>query len=239
MRRIRGIALVLSLLALAVGVTVAQASTYTPGLLSQASATNPLAGCPPDGSGINFPNGEVEPWLDINPTDDDNLIGVYQQDRYSNGGAKGNVAAASDDAGVTWTNVALPSNTRCSDGGSYERASDPWVTFGPDGTAHAMSLVTDPDPPTGGFGDNGMAYNRSTDGGFTWEPFQMLIEDTNPRYLNDKNSMTADPNDADFVYAVWDRLQQAGGDVQNPENRRGLGFKGPIMLARTTNGGDS
>jgi hypothetical protein len=239
MRRTRSLALVLSLLALAVGVAVAQASPYTPGLLSQASTINPLAGCPPDGAGINFQNSEVEPWLDINPTDDDNLIGVYQQDRYSNGGAKGNVAAASDDAGVTWTNVALPSNTRCSDGGDYERASDPWVTFGPDGTAHAMSLVTDPDPPTGGFGDNGMAYHRSTDGGFTWEPVQMLIEETNPRYLNDKNSMTADPNDANYVYAVWDRLQQAGGDVNNPENRRGLGFKGPIMLARTTNGGDS
>jgi hypothetical protein len=239
MRRIRGMALILSLVALAVGVAVAQAATYTPGLLSQASATNPLAGCPPDGSGGNFPNSEVEPWLDINPTDDDNLIGVYQQDRYSNGGSKGTVAAASDDAGVKWHNVAVPTNTRCSDGGEYERASDPWVSFGPDGTAHAMSLVTDPDAPTGGFGDNGMAYNRSTDGGFTWEPVQMLIEDTSPRYLNDKNSMTADPNDANYVYAVWDRLQQAGGDVQSPENRRGLGFKGPIMLARTTNGGDS
>ena len=32
-----------------------------------------------------------------------------------------------------------------------------------------MSLVTDADPPAG-FGDNGMAYNRSTDGGRTWEP---------------------------------------------------------------------
>lgn len=238
MRRIRWIALVVSLLALAVGVAVAQASTYTPALLSQASAVNPLAGCPPDGAGINFPNAEVEPWLDVNPTDDDNLIGVYQQDRYSNGGSKGSVAAASVNGGLSWTNVALPANTRCT-GGRYQRASDPWVTFGPDGTAHAMSLVLDPDPPSGGFGDNGMAYNRSTDGGLTWEPFQMLIEDTNPRYLNDKNSMTADPNDADFVYAVWDRLQQAGGDVRNPENRRGLGFKGPIMLARTTNGGDS
>ena len=60
-----------------------------------------------------------------------------------------------------------------------------------------MSLVTDADPPAG-FGDNGMAYNRSTDGGRTWEPAQLLIEDTDPRFLNDKNSMTADPNDAEL-----------------------------------------
>ena len=46
-----------------------------------------------------------------------------------------------------------------------------------------------------GFGDNGMAYNCSTDGGMSWEPAQLLIEDTDPRFLNDKNSMTADPND--------------------------------------------
>ena len=68
-----------------------------------------------------------------------------------------------------------------------------------------MSLVTDHDPPEGGFGDNGMVYNRSTDGGASWEDPIVLIEDTNPRFLNDKNSITADPNDANFVYAVWDR----------------------------------
>ena len=238
MRGNRGIALVLSLVVLALTVAVAQAVPYTPAALAQASAVNPLAGCLPDGAGINFLDSEVEPWLDVNPQNDDNLIGVYQQDRYSNGGAKGNASAASMNGGVTWVNVAVPSNTRCT-GGRYERASDPWVSFSPNGVAHAMSLVTDPDLPGGGFGANGMAYNRSTTGGLTWQPFQMLIEDANPRYLNDKNSMTADPNDSAFVYAVWDRLQQAGGDVQSPENRRGLGFKGPIMFTRTTNGGDS
>ena len=51
--------------------------------------------------------------------------------------------------------------------------------------------------------------------------------------------MTADPNDADYVYAVWDRLQQSGGDINGGENVRGLGFKGPVMLARTTDGGDT
>jgi hypothetical protein len=239
MRGIRRRALVLSLLTLGLAVTAAQASTYTADPPVQASVTNVYAGCPPDGAGINFPNSEVEPWLDVNPTDVDNLLAIYQQDRYSNGGAKSNAAAASFDGGLTWTNVAIPSNTRCTDGGDYQRASDPWVTFGPTGVAHGMSLVTDPDNPAGGFGDNGMVYHRSFDGGLTWDAAKMLIEETNPRYLNDKNSMTADPNDEDFVYAVWDRLQQAGGDVQSPENRPGLGFKGPIMFARTTNGGNS
>ena len=135
--------------------------------------------------------------------------------------------------------MAVPADTVCT-GGKYDRASDPWVTFSPDGTLHAMSLATDHDPPAG-FGDNGMVYNRSTDGGATWEDPIALIEDTDPRFLNDKNSMTADPNDSDFVYAVWDRLQDANAATKlgPAENRPGIGFKGPIWFARTTNGGDS
>lgn len=205
----------------------------------EASAANPLADCPPDGSGVNFLDSEVEPWLEVNPTDPDNVVAYYQQDRYSNGGAKGNVAAVSFDGGASFVQVVPPQDTRCTDGGQFDRASDPWISFGPDGTLHAMSLVTDMDRPTGGFGDNGMVYNRSTDGGLTWEPPILLIMDTDRRFLNDKNSLTADPNDADYVYAVWDRVQVSAGSIINPENVVGLGFKGPVYFARSTDGGDS
>ena len=100
-----------------------------------ASVGNPLAGCPPDGSGTNFPDAEVEPWLEVNPTNGANVVGVYQQDRYSNGGAKGMTAAVSFDGGATWTtHVAVPNDTRCT-GGQFQRSSDPWISFGPDGVA--------------------------------------------------------------------------------------------------------
>jgi len=217
----------------------AAAGPYTATPPLDISAGDPLAACPPDGFGVNFPDAEVEPFVDVNPSDEENIVAMYQQDRYSNGGSKGNVSSASFDGGLTWTQVAVPADTVCT-GGKYDRASDPWLSFSPDGTLHGMSLVTDHDPPAG-FGDNGMAYNRSTDGGLTWEPAQLLIEDTDPRFLNDKNSITADPNDSNHVYAVWDRLQTAAADTRLPsaENRRGLGFKGPIYFTRTTNGGDS
>jgi hypothetical protein len=84
-----------------------------------------------------------------------------------------------------------------------------------------------------------MFVSKSVDHGLTWSDPVKLIEDTNPRLLNDKNSITADPGDPHFVYAVWDRLQLPVGTVLHPENVIGFGFKGPAMLSRTTNGGAS
>jgi hypothetical protein len=200
--------------------------------------------------GILFLDSEVEPWVAVNPTDPDNIVAFWQQDRWSNGGARGNVAGVSLDGGSTWDIVPVPGITDCT-GGPWERASDPWLSFGPDGTLHQMSLVFQTDPPSdrvGGFGPNGMAVSKSEDGGLTWSDPILLIEDDDPRILNDKNSLTADPTDADYVYAVWDRLRITSAEAINPENVRpgrglfrgiGLGFKGPIYFARSTDGGDS
>ena len=92
-----------------------------------------------------------------------------------------------------------------------------------------MSLVTDPDVGAA-FGANGMTYNRSTNGGVSWEPAIRLVTDPVGRFLNDKNSMTADPNDANFVYAVWDRLQVSTGSIVNPENVDRARLQGADLL---------
>jgi hypothetical protein len=243
-------AVLAGVLSVAVGASAAQAGPLVADSPIEASASDPLAACPPDGSGVLFPDTEVEPWVDVNPTDadgdlviGDNIVGFYQQDRYSNGGSQGNVAAVSMDGGVLWSRTVPQQRTTCTGGPNaiFSRASDPWLSFSPNGTLHAMSLVLDPDPPGGGFGDNGMVYNRSVDGGLTWGPPVTLRQDLDPRFLNDKNSITADPNDSAFVYAVWDRLQIARGEIQSSpqgaENVVGLGFKGPVWFARSTNNG--
>ena len=236
---------VIGAVVLAVGVPVAQAGPLGAELPVEASATNPLAGCPPDGDGINFPDTEVEPWVEVNPTNALNITGFYQQDRYANGGAKSNVAAVSFDGGDTWTRTVPNQLTTCTAGPNapFQRATDPWMSFSPNGTLHAMSLVLNPDPVGGGFGDNAMIANRSTDGGLTWEAPDVLRIDTDPRFLNDKNSITADPTDSRFVYAVWDRLRTPRGEIQSSpqgaENVVGLGFKGPIWYARSTTNGST
>jgi hypothetical protein len=194
-----------------------------PGLVSGASPFS--AGCGNASSGALYLHSEVEPHIAVNPTNPNNLIGVWQQDRWSNGSAQGLVAATSFDGGATWTRRGMPFS-RCgggtpANGGDFERATDPWITFAADGTAYAMSLST-----SGGLYQPGsasaMLVSRSTDGGSAWSPSIALIRDTAP-YFNDKNTITADPSDARYVYAVWDRLAQSGG--------------GPAYFARTSNGG--
>jgi hypothetical protein len=177
-------------------------------------------------NGTVFVNAEVEPYLAVNPLDSNNLLGVWQQDRWSNGSARGLVSATSFDGGQTWTRQPLPFS-RCGggnvgNGGDYARATDPWVTFAPDGTAHAMSLSTNGSSFQPGSA-NAMLASRSTDQGRSWSVASTLIRD-GEGFFNDKNAITADPTDPAYVYAVWDRL--VSGDAG-----------GPTYLARTTNGG--
>lgn len=177
------------------------------------------AGCATGGGGIVHINAEVEPHLAVNPRDPNHLIAAWQQDRWSNGSARGVASAMSLDGGTTWTHTLVPF-TQCA-GGEYARGTDPWVAFSPDGTAYQMALVTTGGTFTTG-SVNAMVVSRSTDGGRTWSNPVELIRDTTP-FFNDKNTITADPLDGRFVYAVWDRLRQNGN--------------GPAYLARTTDGG--
>jgi hypothetical protein len=227
---------------------VALASAYVAGDLVQVSGPSPFVGnCGLVGQdGTNYPNSEVEPYVEVNPANGNNLIGAWQQDRWSNGGSRGNVVGASLDNGATWQIISQTKNSQCTggtpaNGGDYQRASDPWVTISPNGDAYLMSLSTDEDP-TSVFGVNpdAMLVSKSTDGGATWGDPITLIRDTNPNRLNDKNSMTADPNDSSFAYAIWDRLESPPSGNTNPiAGENATAFRGPTLFTRTTDGGVS
>jgi hypothetical protein len=227
---------------------VAWASTFAVGPTVQVSGASPFdANCGLAGQdGTNYPNSEVEPYVEVNPANGNNLIGAWQQDRWSNGGSRGNVVGSSLDNGATWQIISQTKNSQCTDGtmangGDYQRASDPWVTISPNGDAYLMSLSTDEDP-TSFFGVNpdAMLVSKSTDGGLTWGDPITLIRDTNPNRLNDKNTMTADPNDSSFAYAIWDRLESPPSGNTNPiAGENAAAFRGPTLFTRTTNGGAS
>jgi hypothetical protein len=78
----------------------------------------------------------------------DNLVAVWQQDRWSNGGSQGILTGVTFDAGRSWQRVKPPPFSRCAggnaqNGGDYERATDPWVSFSPNGTAYQMAPSID------------------------------------------------------------------------------------------------
>jgi hypothetical protein len=214
---------------------VAWASAYGAGSLVRVSGTSPFAGsnCGLAGQkGKNFLNSEVEPFVDVSPTNGDNIIGVWQQDRWSSGASRGNVVGTSLDGGKTWKVIKRTKNSLCTggtlaNGGSYQRASDPWVTISPNGKAYLMSLSVEQDPNAlGDFNPEAMLVSKSADGGLTWSNPSTLIRDANPKRFNDKNSITADPNDSRYVYAVWARLEARG-------------YRASTLFARTKNGGRS
>jgi hypothetical protein len=96
-------------------------------------------------NGTLYVNSEVEPHVAVNPSNPNHLVAAWQQDRWSNGAARGLRSAASFDGGRTWA-TSSATFSRCTggnaaNGGDYERASDPWVAIGPDGTAYQIAIA--------------------------------------------------------------------------------------------------
>jgi BNR/Asp-box repeat len=240
----RKLLLLVATAAVAATAAAGSAGVFTVAPLTTASGPSPFAGCTvgqAPGS-VLYPNAEEEPWVDVNPTNSSNLIAVWQQDRWSDGGAHGLVTGVSHDGGQTWTRT-FPHFSICAggtpaNGGAYERASDSWVSFGPDGKAYQVSLSFDANDAT-----NAVLASYSTDGGDTWSEPWTIIRDSGERdsafAFNDKESVTADATTAGYAYAAWDRFVTPSGDaranIEAAINART--FEEPIWFSRTTDGG--
>ncbi|QBY55043.1 sialidase family protein [Cupriavidus oxalaticus] len=219
------------LISLLVGIALCAAFTSQAATL--VSGPSPFASCTIGGGtgGTNYLNAEVEPYLAVNPANPANFIGVWQQDRWSDGGARGLVASSSFDGGKTWQQTPLPFSA-CADGLGYERASDPWVSIGPDGTAYAISISFNRSNNS-----NAVGAAVSRDGGQTWQNLSVIFADNEPtsQFFNDKESVTANPVIPGVAYAVWDRLEQPNG---NPyANLHTAAFRGPALFSKTVDGG--
>jgi hypothetical protein len=189
-------------------------------------------GAPPEGT--EYRGAEVEPWIAVAPGDPQHLVGVWQQDRWSNGGANGLLAAVSRDGGLTWTRSGA-AFTRCSggtpvSGGDYERASDPWVAIAADGTVHQIAYVFDRTVSPQQTRRQAILASRSGDGGLTWSDPTALQADTALDVAEDKETISVDPSEARYVYATWDRLAGLDG----PDAGQATG---PAWFARSVDGG--
>ena len=197
---------------------------------TDAGVTAPLQPWELETSGSAHLDSQTEPWVDVNPADRSNMVGFWQEDRWSTGGARNLVFGTSFDGGATWTNSPLQGVSRL-EGGDYERVTDPWLDFGPNDRVHAASLAFDDTFPF----KNAIFVNTSTDGGATWGPPVTVAVDTEFQFFNDKQALVADDYASSpfvgNVYVTWDRLEErATGQV-------GGQYTGPAYFSRSTDGG--
>jgi hypothetical protein len=180
---------------------------------------------PADIHNLVQPDTQPEPSVAVNPENPLNVVAVYQEGRRDNGGDATNGYATSFDGGATWTDGEIPGLTNYpGQTGTFERASDAVVAFGPDNLVYANSLVFDQDDDPL---RSGMAVNVSKDGGRTWgDP--VIFQDDELGGTNDKNWIVVDNSDAPGhtkgrVYVVWDRVapvvyQYCDKDCDNRDN---------------------
>jgi len=175
------------------------------------------ANCAPSNGETLYLNSEVEPYLVVSPTNARVTVGVWQQDRWSGGGARGILVARSVDGGSTWSMPIPPALSDCMGGApgsvGYQRASDPWLAYSSDGATlyqSALALTTGT--------SSAVLVSASSDDGQTWSVPTAVVRDAPDIVFNDKESISADPLAPNIAYVTWDR---STADV-------------PAMLARTT-----
>lgn len=235
-----------AVLASAPAVIVASPGTFTLSAPILASSASPFAACTagdtPDG--VVYPNTEVEPFVAVNPTNLNNIIGNYQQDRWSDGGSRGLVAARSMDGGLSWARnwaefSVCPDNPATPYLSPFNRSTDPWVSFDSAGRAYQISLGVD----SVAFNLSGIEVSTSSDGGASWSLPARLITDNNPIEFNDKESITGDWRPgvgAGKAYATWIRGDLPGWPNISPQGAlHSFAYRGVPMFSKTTDGGQT
>lgn len=201
--------------------------------LDKLAATRPPRGGIPKGvvrvsadilapiAGPAQPETETEPFFAIDPENPKHLLAGYQEDRFPEDGCRALTAAVSFDGGGTWRETLIP-RVAAASGGPYQRTSDPWVAFGPDGRAYFASLGFDETSPS-----NGVYISTSEDGGLTWgDPVAVHSGTQN---FDDKEAIIVDNrNDSPYrgrVYVGWDSISPARQQ--------------PVLLTYSDDGGHS
>jgi hypothetical protein len=193
----------------------AEVSAATLSPLVELSRPNAVGTC--DSGFVSLPgtwtlDDALEPVAVVNPVNPKNIVAAWIQGLFQN-----IVAAVSFNGGRTWQQVPIPLTT-CS-GGPLPGAADPWLAFAPNGDLHAVALIANT------LDHRFVGATKSTDGGLHWSA-PVLITDAVTDPVPDHPSVTADPLDARFAYAIWDTSTAGNG---NPSG----------AFSRTTDGGQT
>ncbi len=199
------------------GLVELPALAQDPGPLVEISRPNAVGSCNTGFKAVGpWPTDDAEePFVAVNPAHPNNIVAAWIQGPWQD-----IVAAVSFDGGQTWQRVPIPL-TVCS-GGSFLGAVDPGLSFAPNGDLHAVALTSNSLSFPSGFTDKVMV-TTSTDGGLHWSaPSAVPGSDTVDPFA-DHPSLTADPTDARFVYAIWNGSPSPHSSA--------------AVFARTTDGG--
>ena len=155
------------------------------------------------------PDTQTEPDIAIDPGNPKIITADFQQGRNGPfGGSQAPGYATSQDGGRTWTGGNLPKLTTA-DGGTFQLASDTAAAFGPDGSDYAQTIPFDETDAR-----SGVAVQRSTDGGRTFGPPSLVVDDNNVNIFNDKNWIAVDTFRGSphygRIYSVWSRFITTG-----------------------------
>ncbi|HKH16970.1 MAG TPA: sialidase family protein [Solirubrobacteraceae bacterium] len=218
----------------------AAAADYT---LDQTTASPPstLTECPfgaSDAFASAYDNAEVEPQVAVNPNDAGEVFGVWQQDRWPDGGARGLTASRSLDGGDSWTKTVDAPWAACQGGPArYLRVTDPWVSYDGAGNVYFIGQPID-SADLGLSAITATTWNRATN---AWRTPKVLIEDSGTTgAFNDKVSITGDLTRPGYAYATWLRGAHPGeGHEAPPAGGSAVAFRGQGMVSRTTDGGQT
>jgi hypothetical protein len=149
-------------------------------------------------------NALAEPHIAVDPKDGRRVVLTWTQDIFSQP-----AVAQSRDGGRTFSTKVLPLLTKCS-GGDTEYATDPWLSFGPEGGVYLAMFASDPTPPIVSQPLSQIFVYRSPDRGATW-PAPVVSQPRDGTFW-DKPSITADPKRPGTAYVVISRrVPQPGG----------------------------
>jgi hypothetical protein len=166
------------------------------------------------------PDTQTEPAVAIDPGNPAIITGVFQQGRNGPfGGSADPGYATSQNGGRTWADGNLPMLTTVV-GGPFQLASDAAVAFGPDGSDYVQTIPFDETDAR-----SAVAVQRSTDGGVSFGPPSLVVDDNNVNVFNDKNWIAVDNSRRSphygRVYSVWSRFITTGSGSSAVTNSPG------------------
>jgi hypothetical protein len=160
------------------------------------------------------PDTQIEPDVEIDPNNPNVIVTTFQQGRYQDGGSVDPGYATSQDGGKTWAAGNLPLLT-VAVGGPFDRASDAVAAIGGDGAVYLQTIAFNQNDPR-----SAVTVQRSDDGGLSFGPPVLVVDDNDINIFHDKNWIVVDTSAASphrgRIYSVWSKFVTTGPVTHSP-----------------------